>query len=106
MLKSTGSRYPGSNHWVDHLWVHADTLAVDNVRHVLNNFAPAFTDVWAAGETDKGLDVFAGTAEGTGAPGSVTSWVWTPRTATTPRRTSSGSTGGLRRSRRSGRSGP
>jgi hypothetical protein len=74
VLKSTGSWYPGSNHWVDHLWVHADTMAVDNPRDVLNNFAPAFTDIWAAGETDKGLDVVAGTAEGTGAPGSVMSW--------------------------------
>lgn len=74
VLKSTSSRYPGSSHWVDHLWVHADTMVVDNVRDVVNNFAPAFTDVWAAGETDKGLDVFAGTAEGTGAPGSVMSW--------------------------------
>ena len=74
VLKSTGPEYPGSSHWVDHLWVHADTMAVDNVRDVLNNFSPAFTDIWAAGETDMGLDVFAGTAEATGAPGSVMRW--------------------------------
>ena len=72
VLKSTSSSYPGSHHWVDHLWVHADTLAVDNTRLVLDRFTPAFTDIWASGQTDKGLDVYAGTAEVTGAPGSVT----------------------------------
>ncbi len=72
VLKSTSSDYPGSNHWVDHLWAHSDTLAVDNARLVLGGFTPAFTDIWASGQTDKGLDVYAGTAEGTGAPGSVT----------------------------------
>lgn len=74
VLKSTDSAYPGSTHWVDHLWVHADTLAVDNVRDVLHNFSPAFSDIWVAGQTDQGLNIFAGTAEGTGAPGSVMHW--------------------------------
>jgi hypothetical protein len=74
VLKSTGTQYPGSSHWVDHLWVRSETRDVDNARDVLNGFKPAFTDIWAAGETDKGLEVYAGTAEGTGAPGSVMSW--------------------------------
>jgi hypothetical protein len=73
VLKSTGPEYPGSSHWVDHMWVHADT-AVDSAGDVLNNFEPAFTDIWAVDENDKGIDVYAGTAEGTGAPGSVTGW--------------------------------
>ncbi|GAA3633123.1 hypothetical protein [Microlunatus ginsengisoli] len=74
VLKSTSSEYPGSSHWVDHLWVHADTGSVDGTSQVLDNFTPAFTDIWAEGQTDKGLDVYAGTAEGTGAPGSVMAW--------------------------------
>lgn len=75
VLKTTSSSYPGSHHWVDHLWVHSDTLDVDRYRNVLDGFSPAFTDIWACGQTDKGLDVFAGTAEGAGAPGSVTKFV-------------------------------
>ncbi len=74
VLKSTSADYPGDHHWVDHLWLHADTLAVDSGRVVLDNFSPAFTDIWAAGETDKGLDLFAGTATCAGAPGSVMHW--------------------------------
>lgn len=74
VLKSTSSEYPGSSHWVDHLWVHADTGSIDGTSQVLDNFTPPFTDIWADGQTDKGLDVFAGTAEGTGAPGSVMAW--------------------------------
>ena len=79
VLKSTSGQYPGSNHWVDHLWVHSDTLKIDNYRDVLNNFNPPFTDIHAAEETEKGLDVVAGTAEGTGAPGSVTAWNLDPK---------------------------
>jgi hypothetical protein len=74
VLKSTSAAYPGSKHWVDHLWVHADTATVDNVSMVLEDFPTPFTDISVAGQTDKGLDVYAGTAEGTGAPGSVTGW--------------------------------
>ena len=74
VLKSTSSSYPGSKHWVDHLWVHADTASVDHVSMVLEDFSPPFTDISSAGQTDKGLDVYAGTAEGTGQPGSVTAW--------------------------------
>ena len=74
LLKSTSSDYPGDHHWVDHQWVRADTMDVDSTRQVLDSFFPAFTDMCVSGETDKGLDVFAGTAEGTGAPGSVMYW--------------------------------
>ena len=74
VLKSTSGRYPGDHHWVDHLWVRADTMDVDNVRQVLDKFAPAFTDISASEETDKGLGVVAGSAEVTGAPGSVMRW--------------------------------
>jgi hypothetical protein len=79
VLKSTGRAYPGSSHWVDHMWVHSDTLAADRYRNVLDNFTPAPTGIWASGQTDKGLDVFAGTAEGTGKPGSVTKFVLDPK---------------------------
>lgn len=72
VLKTTSSSYPGSHHWVDHLWVHSDTLDVDHVRNVLDSFEPAFTGIWASGQDAKALDVFASTAEGTGAPGSIT----------------------------------
>jgi hypothetical protein len=75
VLKSTGTAYPGDHHWVDHLWVHADTTEIENTHIVLDNFEPAFTDIWASGETEKGVDLFAGTAEVSGFPGSVTHWV-------------------------------
>ena len=74
VLKSTSYAYPGSKHWVDHLWVQSDTLSVTSYDDVLDNFTPAFTDICVAGQTDSGLDVYAGTAEGTGAPGSVMHW--------------------------------
>lgn len=74
VLKSTSSEYPGSTHWVDHLWVHPDTSTVDNGSMVLGDFPAPFTDISVAGQTEQGLDVYAGTAEGTGAPGSVTRW--------------------------------
>ena len=72
VLKTTSSSYPGSHHWVDHLWVHADTMDVDHVRNVLDGFTPAFSGISASGQDDAGASVFAGTGAGTGAPGSIT----------------------------------
>jgi hypothetical protein len=74
VLKSTGYDYPGSHHWVDHLWLNTDRMAITSARNILDNWTPAFTDIWAAGENEKGLDIFAGTAEVRGAPGTVTRW--------------------------------
>jgi hypothetical protein len=74
VLKSTGNAYPGSHHWVDHLWLNTEKMVVTDARDILDNFTPAFTDIWAAGENKEGLDIFAGTAEVSGAPGSVTRW--------------------------------
>jgi hypothetical protein len=62
VLKSTGPAYPGSHHWVDHLWLNTDRMAITSDRNMLDNFTPAFTDIWVAGENGKGLDIFAGTA--------------------------------------------
>lgn len=74
VLKSTGYDYPGSHHWVDHLWLNTDRMAITSARNILDNFTPAFTDIWGVGENDKGLDIFAGTAEVSGSPGTVTRW--------------------------------
>jgi hypothetical protein len=71
VLKSTSDKYPGSHHWVDHMWVNASTMAVNKSRNVLDNFDPPFADVCAVAETDKKLTVFAGI----GAPrNSVIGW--------------------------------
>lgn len=78
VLKSTSSDYPGSSHWVDHNWAHHDDVSLDHGRNILDNFRPAITDLCVAGENEKGLSVFAGTGEGTGAPGSVMAWTLKP----------------------------
>ncbi|OFE15094.1 hypothetical protein BA895_08195 [Humibacillus sp. DSM 29435] len=78
VLKSSSSDYPGSSHWVDHSWAHHDDVSLDHGRNILDNFNPALTDLCVADETDKGLNLFAGTAEGTGAPGSVMAWTLKP----------------------------
>ena len=71
VLKSNSSSYPGSHHFVDHMWVNADKLSLTGQRNILDNFNPAFTDICAGGETDKDLSVFGGVAA---APGSVVAW--------------------------------
>lgn len=74
VLKSNSSTYDRQPTWVDHLWVSADKLSVTNYRNVLANFTPAPVDVDVAGEDAQGLHIYGGTAEGTGAPGSITAW--------------------------------
>jgi hypothetical protein len=85
VLKSTSSDYPGSHHWVDHLWLNTEKMAATDARDILDNWTPAFTDIWAAGEVEaagegkKRLDVFAATVAVSGAPGTVTRWVLNAR---------------------------